>query len=337
MTLVGWAQIALVLALALGCAVPLSNFIADVYAGERNFLSPVIGPVERGFYRLAGVDPAREQGWFAYTMAMLAFSIAGFLSLYAMQRLQNVLPLNPQGFDGVAPDLAFNTVDQLRHQHQLAELWRRDDDEPSHPDARPHRAQFRFRGDRPRDGLRAGARLCALLGDDGRQFLGRSDPRHALRPAADLDRRRACPGRARRAADAGRRRSTRRRSKARSRPSRSGRWRARRRSRSSAPTAAASSTPIPPIRSRTRTPGRTSSRSGRFSLIPVASVLAFGRIGRRPAPGPGDPGRHGRLPHRRRRRRLLGGGRRQSDPRPRSASIRRPAISKARRSASARR
>ena len=113
MTLVGWAQIALVLALVLACAIPLSKFIADVYAGERTFLSPVIGPVERGFYRLAGVDPAREQDWFAYTIAMLVFSIAGFLSLYAIQRLQNFLPLNPRGFDAVPPDLAFNTSDSF--------------------------------------------------------------------------------------------------------------------------------------------------------------------------------------------------------------------------------
>ena len=113
MTLVGWAQIALVLALVLGCAIPLSKFIADVYAGERNFLSSVIGPVERVFYRLAGVDPAREQDWFAYTMAMLVFSVAGFLSLYAIQRLQAFLPLNPRGFDAVAPDLAFNTSDSF--------------------------------------------------------------------------------------------------------------------------------------------------------------------------------------------------------------------------------
>ena len=99
MTLVGWAQIALVLALVLACAVPLSKFIADVYAGERTFLSPVVGPVERGFYRLAGVDPAREQDWFVYTLAMLAFSLAGFLVLYGVQRLQGLLPLNPRGFD----------------------------------------------------------------------------------------------------------------------------------------------------------------------------------------------------------------------------------------------
>jgi potassium-transporting ATPase potassium-binding subunit len=109
MTLVGWAQIALVLALALGCAIPLSRLIADIYAGGRNFLTPIFGWIERGFYRLAGVDPSREQDWLSYTLAMLAFSIAGFLSLYALQRLQGLLPLNPRSFDGVPPDLAFNT------------------------------------------------------------------------------------------------------------------------------------------------------------------------------------------------------------------------------------
>ncbi|WP_374306187.1 potassium-transporting ATPase subunit KdpA [Methylocella sp.] len=107
MTLVGWSQIATVLALV--AAVPLGAHMARVLGGERTFLSPVFGPVEAGFYRLAGVDPAREQSAFAYTIAMIAFSVAGFATLYALQRLQNLLPLNPQGFDGVPADLAFNT------------------------------------------------------------------------------------------------------------------------------------------------------------------------------------------------------------------------------------
>jgi potassium-transporting ATPase potassium-binding subunit len=109
MTLVGWAQIALLLTLVILCAVPLSKFVAGLFRGERNFLTPALGPVESGFYRLAGVEPSREQHWFAYTIAMVVFSIAGFLSLYALQRLQNYLPLNPRGFGAVAPDLAFNT------------------------------------------------------------------------------------------------------------------------------------------------------------------------------------------------------------------------------------
>src|SRR5580704_17548731 len=109
MTAIGWSQIVLLLALVVACAVPLSAFVARVFAGERTFLSPLLGPVERVFYRLAGVDPAREQDWYGYAVAMVVFTIAGFLSLYALQRLQNVLPLNPRGFDAVPPDLAFNT------------------------------------------------------------------------------------------------------------------------------------------------------------------------------------------------------------------------------------
>jgi potassium-transporting ATPase potassium-binding subunit len=109
MTIIGWTQIAIVLAAVFAAAVPPSNHIARVLAGESTFLSPALAPVERVFYKLSGVDPAREQSWLAYTIAMLAFSLIGFLSLYALQRLQNVLPLNPQGFDPVPADLAFNT------------------------------------------------------------------------------------------------------------------------------------------------------------------------------------------------------------------------------------
>jgi len=109
MTIVGWAQIVLVLAAVIVAAVPLGAYIAHVLAGERTIFSRVLIPVERAFYKLSGVDPAREQSWLVYATAMLAFSLVGFLSLYALQRLQNVLPLNPQGFDPVPADLAFNT------------------------------------------------------------------------------------------------------------------------------------------------------------------------------------------------------------------------------------
>jgi potassium-transporting ATPase potassium-binding subunit len=98
-----------VLLAVIAAAVPLGAYIARVLSGEPTLLSPALGPVERVFYRLSGVDPSREQNWFAYTIAMLAFSLVGFLSLYALQRMQSNLPLNPQGFDAVPPDLAFST------------------------------------------------------------------------------------------------------------------------------------------------------------------------------------------------------------------------------------
>jgi K+-transporting ATPase ATPase A chain len=109
MSMTGVLQVAITLLLVFAAAVPLGGYILRVMEGERVALSRAGAPVERLFYRLAGVDPTREQSWFLYTMSMLAFSLVGFLSLYALQRLQNHLPLNPQGFDAVAPDLAFNT------------------------------------------------------------------------------------------------------------------------------------------------------------------------------------------------------------------------------------
>ncbi|MGA2792673.1 MAG: potassium-transporting ATPase subunit KdpA [Roseiarcus sp.] len=109
-TFVGWLQIVLVLALVVGLAHPLGSFIVELFEGRRTFLSPVVGPVERGIYRLAGIDPAIEQEWLPYTLCMLIFVAGCFVLLYALLRLQNLLPLNPQGFDAVPPDLAFNTA-----------------------------------------------------------------------------------------------------------------------------------------------------------------------------------------------------------------------------------
>src|ERR1700743_3044999 len=109
MTFNGWIQIAIYCAIIIAITKPLGGYLARVFTGERTFLSPVWGPLEQGFYRLSGVDPNEEQHWTIYAAAMLAFSIVGFVVLYAIQRLQGVLPFNPQHMPAVGPDLAFNT------------------------------------------------------------------------------------------------------------------------------------------------------------------------------------------------------------------------------------
>ncbi|WP_105384055.1 potassium-transporting ATPase subunit KdpA [Neorhizobium alkalisoli] len=110
MTIIGWLQISLLFLAVLVVIKPLGLYMAGVFAGERTLLSPLLAPIERGFYRLAGVDRTREQGWLGYTLAMLALSLAGFILLYGILRLQAYLPLNPQGFANVSADLAFNTA-----------------------------------------------------------------------------------------------------------------------------------------------------------------------------------------------------------------------------------
>ena len=110
MTLTGWLQIAVFCIAVLALVKPLGFFLTRLLNGERTFLSPVLGPVERGFYALAGVKPDEDQHWTAYAFAMLAFNLVGFLFLYAVLRLQDVLPLNPQGFAAVPDHLSFNTA-----------------------------------------------------------------------------------------------------------------------------------------------------------------------------------------------------------------------------------
>ena len=110
MTLIGWVQIALVLALVFALAVPLGYYMAAVLQGGRTLLSPVFGPIERGFYKLAGVDPAASMGWKTYAVALIVLQAVHFLVLYAMLRLQQYLPFNPDGQGAVSPQLAFNTA-----------------------------------------------------------------------------------------------------------------------------------------------------------------------------------------------------------------------------------
>lgn len=110
MTLIGWAQIALVFVVIALCAYPLGLYIARVLRGDRVFLSPAFAPVERGFYAMAGVNPAQGMGWKGYAFALLMLNALHFVLLYAMLRLQFYLPFNPQAMVGLSPTLAFNTA-----------------------------------------------------------------------------------------------------------------------------------------------------------------------------------------------------------------------------------
>ena len=110
MTLIGWVQIALFCAVILALTKPLGGYMTRVFSGEHTWLSPVLRPVEAGIYWLGGIDAKREQHWLTYTVGMLLFHVGGFAILYALLRVQDVLPFNPQGQSAVAPDLAFNTA-----------------------------------------------------------------------------------------------------------------------------------------------------------------------------------------------------------------------------------
>jgi K+-transporting ATPase ATPase A chain len=106
----GWAEIALTLGLSIGLGWPLGVFMSRVWNGERTWLDPVLRPVEKLFYAACGVDPTKSQGWFGYATSLLAFNAVGFGLLYAILRLQGVLPMNPQGFGPLSEHLAFNTA-----------------------------------------------------------------------------------------------------------------------------------------------------------------------------------------------------------------------------------
>jgi K+-transporting ATPase ATPase A chain len=111
MTINGWLQIAIFCVIIIALVKPLGAYMTRVFAGERTPLSPVLRPVESLFYWLCGVDEKREQNWVGYAVAMLMFSLAGFLSLYALMRFQALIPLfNPAGQSAVEQGLAFNTA-----------------------------------------------------------------------------------------------------------------------------------------------------------------------------------------------------------------------------------
>ena len=110
MTANGIFQLVFYVVVLIALAKPLGGYMARVYENRRIALDRVLGPVERLIYRLSGIHPGDEMGWKTYAIAMLLFNFLGLLVVYGLQRLQGVLPLNPQGLGAVTPDSSFNTA-----------------------------------------------------------------------------------------------------------------------------------------------------------------------------------------------------------------------------------
>ncbi len=110
MTLNGWLQLGLYLVVLIALVKPLGAYMARVYEGQSTWLDRIVGPIERLIYRLGSVKPQAEMSWKTYALAMLLFNLFGLLAVYLLQRVQGVLPLNPQGFSAVSPDSSFNTA-----------------------------------------------------------------------------------------------------------------------------------------------------------------------------------------------------------------------------------
>jgi K+-transporting ATPase A subunit len=110
MTLNAEIQVALLFGLVLLVTKPLGLYMYHLFRGDHTWLSPVLRPVERAIYWVCGIHEEQEQGWIGYTIAMLLFTVVGLLLLYLIERIQGVLPLNPQHLSGVEPGLAWNTA-----------------------------------------------------------------------------------------------------------------------------------------------------------------------------------------------------------------------------------
>ncbi len=110
MNVYSWVQVIFYLVVLLVLAKPLGSFMARVYQGQRTFLDPVVRPVERLIYRLAGVNAEQDMDWKFYAIAIMVFNVVGLLVVYALQRLQGLLPLNPAGLGAVSPDSSWNTA-----------------------------------------------------------------------------------------------------------------------------------------------------------------------------------------------------------------------------------
>ena len=159
MTANGWLQIAVFLALILAITKPLGVFMAGVFSGEHTFLDPVLRPVEHLLYRVTGVDEKHEMRWTEYAFAMLLFSGVSMLLLYLIERVQQVLPWNPQTVcRGAAGALAFNTAASFTTNTNWQNYSGETHHELLHADGRPRLSQLRFRGGRHCSGHRRDSR-----------------------------------------------------------------------------------------------------------------------------------------------------------------------------------
>ena len=136
MTINGWLQIALYCVLLLLITRPIGGYMTRVFNGERTLLSPVLRPLERAIYRLCGVDETQEQYWVGYAIAMLAFSLAGFVVMYGIAAIAERAAVQSGGSGRGVARSRVQHLGQLHHQYQLAVVRPRDDDELPDPDGR---------------------------------------------------------------------------------------------------------------------------------------------------------------------------------------------------------
>ena len=162
MTTNGIFQILVFIAVIWALAKPIGAFMAKVFAGERTWLHRLLRPVETAIYKLCGIDETAEQHWTAYAGALLVFSLVSLLFTYLIQRVQQWLPLNPQGLGNVAARPGLQHGGQFHHQHQLAVVHARNHHELPDPDGRAGHAQLLLR--RGRHCRRDRARSAASRG-----------------------------------------------------------------------------------------------------------------------------------------------------------------------------
>src|SRR6266700_6130291 len=182
-TLNGVLQVLIYLFLVLLITKPVGLYMFKVFNGERTWLSPVVVPTERLFYRLCGINPEEEQKWTGYVIAMLVFSVAGMLLTYLILRTQQWVAVQPAGSWPGRGAARLQYGCQFHHQHQLAELRRGADHELLQPDGCPGVPPVRLCGDRYSAGSGADPRAGPPQRADAGQLLGGFDAEYPVHPA----------------------------------------------------------------------------------------------------------------------------------------------------------